>query len=59
MSVYTVPDAAVQRILARNGMDPNEYGVMQQSEDSLLLICYRSRDIIRIMKGDKEWPKSE
>lgn len=46
-----------KRILRENGMDPKCYGVMTRDEDMIRLLCYKTRDIITVHKGDRKWPE--
>ena len=54
-----IPTDRERRILEDNGMNPEEYAVVQGGEDWLHLLCYRTRDVIRIYQGDKKWPEEE
>lgn len=54
-----IPTDRERRILEGNGMNPEEYAVVQGGEDWLHLLCYRTRDTIRIYQGDKRWPQEE
>lgn len=54
-----IPTDRERRILTANGMNPEEYAVVQGGEDWLHLLCYRTRDTIRIYQGDKKWPEEE
>ena len=50
-----VPDEKEEKILCENGMNPREYGVIKREEDSIRLLCYKTRDDITIRKGDRPW----
>lgn len=54
-----IPTERERRILKSNGLNPEEYAVVQGGEDWLHLLCYRTRDTIRIYQGDKKWPEEE
>lgn len=56
---HRIPTDRERRILEGNGMNPEEYAVVQGGEDWLHLLCYRTRDTIRIYQGDKRWPEEE
>lgn len=56
---HRIPTDRERRILDGNGMNPEEYAVVQGGEDWLHLLCYRTRDTIRIYQGDKRWPQEE
>lgn len=50
-----IPEPEEEIILRENGLDPNEYAVIQSTETSIRLLCYKTRDYIVIEKGDREW----
>ncbi len=50
-----IPESEEEIILRENGLDPNEYAVIQSTETSIRLLCYKTRDYIVIEKGDREW----
>lgn len=54
---HRIPSKAESIILEQNGMDPNSYAVTRRGEDSLQLLCYKTRDEIMIFRGDRPWPK--
>ena len=56
---HRIPTDRERRILKCNGLNPEEYAVVQGGEDWLHLLCYRTRDNIRIYQGDKKWPEEE
>lgn len=56
---YRIPTNREKQIMEQNGLDPEEYAVVQGGEDWLHLLCYRTRDTIRIYQGDKKWPEEE
>lgn len=43
------------QILRENHLDPKEYGVIRRTADSIKLLCYDTRDIVTIDKGDRKW----
>ena len=55
MSKVTAIKEQEEKILRENGMDPSKYGVLQITEDHIRLLCYKTRDIIEIWKGDRSW----
>ncbi|MGM9601080.1 MAG: hypothetical protein ACI3W5_05800 [Faecousia sp.] len=56
---HRIPTDRERWILKCNGLNPEEYAVVQGGEDWLHLLCYRTRDTIRIYQGDKKWPQEE
>lgn len=56
---YRIPTSREKLIMERNGLDPGEYAVVQGGEDWLHLLCYRTRDTIRLYQGDKKWPEED
>lgn len=50
-----IPEPEEEVILRENGLDPNEYAVIQRTETIIRLLCYRTRDYIVIEKGDRAW----
>ena len=55
MARIRVPNEAEEKILRDNNMDPRSYGVMNADGDSIRLLCYRTRDVIEIHRGDRKW----
>lgn len=55
MSKFEVPDELQRRIIRKNGMNPEEYSVILAGDDFLLLLCHKSRDTVRIDRGDRRW----
>lgn len=55
MPKITVPNEQEQRILRENLLDPGEYGVIHSDETTIRLLCYITRDIIEIRKGNRPW----
>lgn len=52
MSEFKVPTKEQAKTLRENGIDPDAVAVMADSEEELRLMCYRTRRVIWIMKGD-------
>lgn len=48
-------DETEKQILRENHLDPKEYGVIRRTADSLKLLCFDTRDIVTINKGDRKW----
>lgn len=46
---------AEEKILRDNKMEPRCYGVISADEDSIRLLCYKTRDVIEIHRGDRKW----
>lgn len=44
-----------EQILRENGMNPKDYGVMYRDAACIRLLCYLTRDVITIDKGDRKW----
>lgn len=55
MAKPRMPDEEEVRIIRENGLDPARYGVTWSTEDSIHLLCYKTRDEIHIHKGDRPW----
>lgn len=55
MSKFPVPTEEEAEILRRNGIDPDRVTVMNRSEDTIWLKCYRTGDEITIRQGFKPW----
>ena len=55
MSKYTVPNEKEKRIIRENLLDPKRVGVMYSTENKIRLLCYPTRDVIVIEKGDRKW----
>ena len=55
MAKVRVPTAEEEKILRENRMEPREYGVLNRDETSIRLLCYITRDVIEIHKGDRAW----
>lgn len=53
MSNFKVPDAEQEKVIRRNGIDPDAVSVVNDSEDSMVLLHHRSGDNIIIVKGYK------
>lgn len=52
---YAVPTKEQEEILRRNSIDPEKVMVSHADEDSIHLICSKTRDTIAIYRGDKPW----
>lgn len=50
-----VPTETEKQIIQENGMDPSNYGVCYRDETCIKILCYVTRDIITIDKGDRKW----
>lgn len=50
-----VPTEMETQIIRENGMNPNNYGVCYRDATCIRLLCYLTRDIITIDKGDRKW----
>lgn len=57
MAQCRTPDKRERELMARNGLKPEDYGVVLAGEGYLILLCYRTRDTIRIDRGDRKWPR--
>ena len=55
MAKPRVPTDEAATIIRENGMDPESYGVTFRTDDSIYLLCYRTRDEVLIRKGDRKW----
>lgn len=55
MSKYTVPNEKEKRIIRQNLLDPEKVAVMYSDETKIRLLCYPTRDVIVIEKGDRKW----
>lgn len=55
MPSVTVPDDLEKRIIRENGMDPSNYGVCYRDATCIRILCYLTRDMIIIYKGDRKW----
>lgn len=55
MAKVTATGEREERILRENGMDPGKYGVIHKEDDCIRFLCYKTRDIIEIHKGDRAW----
>lgn len=44
-----------EKILRENHLNPKEYGLIRRTADSLKLLCFDTRDIVTIDKGDRKW----
>lgn len=55
MSSTRIPDEHEKAIMIRNGLDPQEYGVIKSTDDEMQLLRYSTRDYIFIYRGDKKW----
>lgn len=55
MSKVTSTNEREEKILRENGMDPSEYGVIHSEDDYIRFLCYKTRDIVQISKGDRPW----
>lgn len=53
---FREPTARERRIMIRNEIDPNEVSVMIAGDDYIVAINHRSRDTIRIERGERPWP---
>lgn len=51
----TVPNDLDRKIIQENGMDPEKYGVKFRDEECIRLLCFATRDVIVIWKGDRKW----
>lgn len=54
MHITKLSESEVQ-ILRENHLDPKEYGVIRRTADSIKLLCFDTRDIVTIDKGDRKW----
>lgn len=50
---YDVPDAEQERIITRNGIDPDAVSVVNEDKGSMVLLHHKSGDNIIIIKGYK------
>lgn len=56
MANNRVPDDFEKQIMRENGItDTKSYGVMYRDSDCIRLLCYVTRDVITIHKGDRKW----
>lgn len=56
MPSVTVPTETEKQIMRENGLtNQKDYGVMYRDADCIRLLCYLTRDIITIHKGDRKW----
>lgn len=55
MPYVTVPNEREEQILRENGLDPKNFGVTFRSADCIRLLCYTTRDIITVWRGDRKW----
>lgn len=55
MPAVTVPKDREAQILRENNLNPNDFGVMYKDANCIRLLCYATRDIVTIHKGDRKW----
>lgn len=55
MPSITMLTRTEEQILRENGMDPKNYGVMYRDASCIRLLCFLTRDIVTIDKGDRPW----
>ena len=41
--------------MRENHLDPKNYGVLYRDADCIRLLCYETRDMLTIWKGDRKW----
>ena len=57
MGRVRVPDETECQIIRENGMNPDSYGVEFRDADTIRLLCYATRDVVTIWRGDRKWEK--
>lgn len=55
MSKFKVASEKETRVIQQNHMEQKNYAVMYSNERTIRLLCYDTRDIIVIEKGDRKW----
>lgn len=55
MPAVTTPNEREKQILRENYLEPGNYGVIYRDADCIRLLCYATRDMITIYKGDRKW----
>ena len=49
------PEGTETQIIRENGMNPENYVVGYREADTIVMICYVTRDVVTIWKGDRKW----
>ena len=57
MDKFRVPTAEEERIIRRNGNDPNAVSVTNRDEKAIWLIYHKTRDEIVIRQGERPWAR--
>ena len=55
MARVRVPDETEAQIIRENGMNTDSYGVEFRDADTIRLLCYATRDVVTIWRGDRKW----
>ena len=56
MAFTRVPHEDEKQIMQENGInDVKSYGIMYRDADTIRLLCYATRDVITIHRGDRKW----
>lgn len=55
MADYRVPDVWEKQLLREMDMDPEKFAVMLRGQDYLILLNYKTRNTVRIDRGDRAW----
>ena len=55
MSQYKLPDERQRRILMDNCIPPEEYAVILDAGEYIVLHCYKTGCPVTIHQGDRKW----
>lgn len=49
----------VEMVMRQNWIDapPGEFAVISADKNTIRLLCYLTRDVIIIQRGDRNWPE--
>jgi hypothetical protein len=54
---YRIPTEEEERIIRRNGIDPDAVSVTHREDRSIWLIYHKTRDEIVIRQGERPWSR--
>lgn len=55
MSKYTIPDDRQARILRENHIPQEEFAVILDAGDYIVLHCYKTGCLVTTRQGDRKW----